>query len=99
MLRLNSHALCHPLVCPPFQAVVLSRSLHSAAAASFLARSAHMTLRVRLDFHKALKLSELQQSWMAVPDDIQVIGDLYGHLVRTYSLRKQVRHPTHTTPP
>ena len=58
-----------------------------------------MTLRVRLDFHNALKLSELQQSWMVVPDDIQVIGDLYGHLVRTYSLRKQARHPTHTTPP
>ena len=56
-----------------------------------------MTLRVRLDFHNALKLSELQQSWMVVPDDIQVIGDLYGHLVRTYSLRKQVRH--HTAPP
>ena len=58
-----------------------------------------MTLRVRLDFHKTFKLSELQQSWMVVPDDIQVIGDLYGHLVRTYSLRKQARHPTHTTPP
>ena len=53
-------------------------------------------LRVRLDFHTALKLSELQQSWMAVPDDVQVIGDLYGHLVRTYLLRKQVRSPAHT---
>ena len=52
-----------------------------------------MTLRVRLDFHTALKLSELQQSWMVVPEDIQLIGDLYGHLVRTYSLRKQARHP------
>ena len=65
-------------------------------AASFrrsLART--MTLRVRLDFHNALKLSELQQSWMVVPEDIQLIGDLYGHLVRTYSLRKQARHPTH----
>ena len=52
-----------------------------------------MTLRVRLDFHKTFKLSELQQSWMAVTDDMQVIGDLCGHLVRTYSLRKQVRRP------
>ena len=52
-----------------------------------------MTLRVRLDFHKTFKLSELQQSWMVVTDDMQVIGDLCGHLVRTYSLRKQVHRP------
>ena len=59
-------------------------------------RSLSMTLRVRLDFHKTFKLSELQQSWMVVTDDMQVIGDLCGHLVRTYSLRKQVRRPHHT---
>ena len=66
--------------------------LGGVAAASYLS----MTLRVRLDFHKTFKLSELQQSWMAVTDDMQVIGDLCGHLVRTYSLRKQVRRPHHT---
>ena len=65
----------------------------AAASASFGPRSLSMTLRVRLDFHKTFKLSELQQSWMVVTDDMQVIGDLCGHLVRTYSLRKQVRRP------
>ena len=69
---------------PPLAA----RCARRVAAASF-----GMTLRVRLDFHKTFKLSELQQSWMVVTDDMQVIGDLCGHLVRTYSLRKQVRRP------
>ena len=78
-----------PLEAPP-------RGVGSAVCRGGVLRSLSMTLRVRLDFHKTFKLSELQQSWMVVTDDMQVIGDLCGHLVRTYSLRKRVRRPHHT---
>ena len=92
--------VCSPIVARGKQATSSSPCFAPLAVRSAVSRrrprSLSMTLRVRLDFHKTFKLSELQQSWMVVTDDMQVIGDLCGHLVRTYSLRKQVRRPHHT---
>ena len=51
------------------------------------------SLRVRLDFDASLSLSELQQSWLALPDSLACMSDLYGFIMRTYSLRKQARSP------
>ena len=51
------------------------------------------SLRVRLDFDASLNLSELQQSWLALPDSLACMSDLYGFIMRTYALRKQARSP------
>ena len=47
--------------------------------------------RVRLDFDGTLPVGEpLQRSWLVLPDGLQCLGDLYGHILREYSLRKRV---------
>ncbi len=47
-------------------------------------------LRLRLDFDATISLADLQQSWLVLPASLHCMGDLYGHILRSFGLRKQV---------